>query len=227
MTIGTARSGILARTKTALRNPLFLIDLVLESVVTSVSGVLFRVECGLRGIRVGRKPDIFGKCIIRKGPRSSIQLGDHVQIISSSWRSSTANCHRSKLRTYYPTAAIFIGNHSGMTGGAIIARSKTIRIGDRCMLAPNVTIMDSDFHVVWPPEKRFHTSETDIDQDVTIENNVWVGMGAIILKGVTIGANSVVAAGSVVVSDIPANCLAGGNPARVLKLLGDLNEEKS
>lgn len=221
------RTAIWRRSKSAILNPLFAFELIFERILSVFWRIVFRVECRLRGIPVGKKPDIFGKCIIRKGPRSSIQLGDHVQIISSSWRSSTANCHRSKLRTYYPTAAIFIGNHSGMTGGAIIARSKTIRIGDRCMLAPNVTIMDSDFHVVWPPEKRFHTSETDIDQDVTIENNVWVGMGAIILKGVTIGANSVVAAGSVVVSDIPANCLAGGNPARVLKLLGDLNEEKS
>ena len=104
-----------------------------------------------------------------------------------------------------------------MTGGAIIARSKTIRIGARCMLAPNVTIMDSDFHIAWPPDRRHNTWETDIDEDVTLEENVWVGMSCIILKGVTIGKNSVIAAGSVVVHSIPSNCLAGGNPAKVLK----------
>ena len=106
-----------------------------------------------------------------------------------------------------------------MTGGALIARSKAIRIGERCMLAPNVTIFDSDFHISWPPEKRHNTWETDIDADVTLERNVWVGTGAIILKGVTIGENSVIAAGSVVVHDIPPNCVAGGNPARVIKSL--------
>jgi acetyltransferase-like isoleucine patch superfamily enzyme len=104
-----------------------------------------------------------------------------------------------------------------MTGGAIISRSKTIKIGKHCMLAPGVVIMDSDFHIAWPPEKRHHTSERDIDKEVTLEDNVWVGMKVTILKGVTIGKNSVISAGSIVTSDIPANCLAGGIPARVLK----------
>jgi acetyltransferase-like isoleucine patch superfamily enzyme len=49
-----------------------------------------------------------------------------------------------------------------------------------------------------------------------LEENVWVGMNVIILKGVTIGKNSVIAAGSIVTKPIPANCLAGGNPAKVL-----------
>ncbi len=206
------------RARKAVTNPLFVFDLVFEKTFTYFWTSLFRLECFLRGIPVGKQPEIFGKCIIRKSPQSRIVIGNHVKIISSSWRSSTANCTNSKLRTFYPTSAIIIGDHSGMTGGAIIARSKTIRIGERCMLAPNVTIFDSDFHIIWPPDRRHDTWETDIDEDVTLEDNVWVGMGSIILKGVTIGKNSVVAAGSVVVCDIPPNCLAGGNPAKVLKI---------
>lgn len=191
--------------------------MIVERVWTAVSTLLFRIECRLRGVTAGRHLEIFGRCIIRRGLRSQIEIGNRVQIISSSWRSSTANCQRSKLRTFYPSARIVMEDRSGMTGGAIIARSKTIRIGEGCMLAPNVTIVDSDFHIVWPPERRRDTWETDIDRDVTLEPNVWVGMGSIILKGVTIGRNSVVAAGSVVASNIPPNSLAGGNPARVLK----------
>ncbi len=206
-----------SRAVKALRNPMFVSDMLVERSWGLMSTLLFRLECALRAVRVGARADIFGRCIIRRGLDSRIELGHHVQIISSSWRSSTANCTRSKLRTFYSSASIIIGNHSGMTGGAIVARSKTIRIGDRCMLAPNVTIMDSDFHIAWPPERRYDTWETDIDADVTLEDNVWVGMGTIILKGVTIGENSVIAAGSVVSRDIPANCLAGGVPARVLK----------
>jgi acetyltransferase-like isoleucine patch superfamily enzyme len=193
--------------------------MIRERLLTFFWTIVFTMECRLRGIAVGKRLEIFGKCILRKSPRSKIIIGNDVQIISSSWRSSTANCGRSKLRTYYPTATIIMGDHSGMSGGAIIARSKTIRIGERCMLAPNVTIFDSDFHIAWPPERRFNTWETDIDEDVTLERNVWVGMGTIILKGVTIGENSVIGAGSVVVRDIPPNCVAGGNPARVLKTL--------
>lgn len=206
-----------SRIRKALANPLFVADVAFERAWTAISTFLFRVDCRLRGVSVGSDLEVFGRCLIRRGLDSRIHVGDHVQIISSSWRSSTANCTRSKLRTFYPTAEIIMGDHSGMTGGAIIARSKTIRIGERCMLAPNVTILDSDFHIAWPPERRHDTWETDIDMGVTLERNVWVGMGSIILKGVTIGENSVIAAGSVVVRDIPPNCVAGGNPARVLK----------
>jgi acetyltransferase-like isoleucine patch superfamily enzyme len=213
------KSPPLIRAANAIANPLFVVDMIRETILTYLWTLVFILECRVRGIPVGKSPEIFGKCILRKGPRSKIVIGNHVQIISSSWRSSTANCTNSKLRTYYPTSCIILGDHSGMTGGAIIARSKTIRIGERCMLAPNVTILDSDFHIAWPPERRFDTWETDIDKDVTLERNVWVGMGTIILKGVTIGENSVIGAGSVVVRDIPPNCVAGGNPARVLKTL--------
>ena len=208
---------LLKRTKTALTNPLFVSDLVLEKALTWFWTAIFSLQCCMRGIPTGTALEIFGRCIIRKSPRSRIIIGSNVQIISSSWRSSTANCGASKLRTFYETASIIMSDHSGMTGGALIARSKTIRIGKRCMLAPNVTIMDSDFHILWPPARRHDTWETDMDKDVTLEDDVWVGTGSIILKGVTIGQNSIIAAGSVVVADIPPNCLAGGNPARVLR----------
>jgi len=214
------KSSSAQRAATALANPLFAIDLVREAVMTRVWSALFRVHCWLSRVEVGSGVVAYGACIIRKAPRSTIRLGNGVVIVSSSWRSSTANCHRSKLRTYYPSASIIFEDRSGMTGGSIIARSKTIRIGAGCMLAPNVTILDSDFHILWPPERRNDTWETDIDAGVTLEKNVWVGMGATILKGVTIGENSVIAAGSVVVTSIPANSLAGGNPAKVIKALG-------
>lgn len=196
-------------------------DLFYQRVATSFWTLVFDLKCRLLGVRPGRRLEVFGNCIIRKHPQSQIVIGDNVQLISSSWRSSTANCFNCKLRTFYSTSAIFLGDHSGMTGGAIIARSKTIRIGARCMLAPGVTILDSDFHIAWPPDRRHNTWETDIDKDVTLEENVWVGMGCIILKGVTIGKNSVIAAGSVVVNSIPPNCLAGGNPAKVLKRMDE------
>ena len=201
----------------AAANPAFVLELGLEPLGRALSTAWFRLQCLWHGVSAGRNLDIFGRCIIRRGLDSRIELGNHVQIISSSWRSSTANCGRSKLRTYYPTARIIMGDRSGMTGGAIIARSKTIRIGAGCMLAPNVTIFDSDFHAVWPPDARRQELPLSADADVVLEPNVWVGMGVLILKGVTIGENSVIGAGSVVVSDIPANCVAAGNPARVVK----------
>jgi acetyltransferase-like isoleucine patch superfamily enzyme len=202
-------------------------DLLYERAATALWTLVFRFKCRVHGIKPGKQLEIFGNCIIRKHPQSRIEIGNGVQFISSSWRSSTANCFNCKLRTFADTSSIIFGDHSGMTGGAIVARSKTIRIGPRCMLAPGVTILDSDFHIAWPPDKRHDTWETDIDRDVTLEENVWVGMNSIILKGVTIGRNSVIAAGSVVVSSIPENSLAGGNPARVLRRLEEGGERES
>lgn len=206
-----------SRIARALSNPGLVFELALEPIGRALSTAWFRLQCAMHGVDAGRDLEIFGRCIIRRGLDSRIEIGNSVQIISSSWRSSTANCGRSKLRTYYPTARIIMGDGSGMTGGAIIARSKTIEIGDGCMLAPNVTIVDSDFHLVWPPDKRRSELDTSLDAAVTLERNVWVGMNTLILKGVTIGENSVIGAGSVVKNDIPANSLAAGNPARVLK----------
>lgn len=197
------------------------LEISYESCATCFWTVFFALKCRLLDIRKGRELEVFGNCIVRKHPQSRIIIGDHVQLISSSWRSSTANCFNCKLRTFSKGSSIILGDHSGMTGGVIIARSRTISIGKGCMLAPNVTIMDSDFHIAWPPERRHSPLETDIemDRDVVLEENVWVGTGSIILKGVTIGKNSVISAGSVVLSSIPPNCLAGGNPARVIKQL--------
>ena len=86
-------------------------------------------------------------------------------------------------------------------------------------MAPNVTIVDSDFHVHWPPEKRRTVRTGADDRAVKIGEYVWIGANSLVLKGVSIGDNSIVGAGSVVANDIPANVIAAGNPARVIKNL--------
>jgi acetyltransferase-like isoleucine patch superfamily enzyme len=87
------------------------------------------------------------------------------------------------------------------------------------MVGPNTVIVDSDFHALWPPDNRLLTPALDQDSDVSIGKNVWIGTQCVILKGVTIGENSVLGARSVVTRDIPDNVLAAGNPARVIRRL--------
>jgi acetyltransferase-like isoleucine patch superfamily enzyme len=88
-------------------------------------------------------------------------------------------------------------------------------IADDVMIGPNVNIITSG-HPLEPSQRR-----TTIGTPIVIEKNVWIAAGAIIIGGVTVGENSVVAAGSVVTKDIPPNTLAGGNPANVIRSIHD------
>ena len=90
----------------------------------------------------------------------------------------------------------------------------SVKIGDGCMTAQNVSISDSDWHDLY--DRSLPVGKT---QAVSIGNNVWLGESAIICKGVTIGDNAIIGAGSIVVKNIPTNAIAAGNPAIVIKYL--------
>lgn len=109
---------------------------------------------------------------------------------------------------------IDIGDCVLISPGTRILSSDRITIGTDTMIAGEVYISDSDWH---HPYDR--TQELDAHRPVTLEENVWVGYRAIICKGVTIGENSIIGAGSVVSRDIPANVIAAGNPARPVREL--------
>lgn len=89
-------------------------------------------------------------------------------------------------------------------------------IGDDVMIGPNVSLITSG-HPIEPSRRR----DGVIAKPIVIERNVWIAAGATIIGGVTVGENSVVAAGSVVTQDVPPNTLVGGNPARVIRSIAD------
>lgn len=140
----------------------------------------------------------------------NIHVGKYAQIICAS-----DNCVRF---TSWPgkqgDAEIRIGNFCLIAPGVRISAAKSIHIGDNCMLAANVTISDSDWHGIYNRIRPFRCTKP-----VVIENNVWLGERVIVTKGVKIGENSVIGAGAIVTKDIPANCVAAGNPARVIKAI--------
>lgn len=88
-------------------------------------------------------------------------------------------------------------------------------LGNNVMIAPNVQI----YTATHPLEAKARNSGREFAKPITIGDNVWIGGGAIICPGVNIGNGSVIAAGAVVVKDVPNNVLVGGNPARVLKTI--------
>ena len=91
-----------------------------------------------------------------------------------------------------------------------------IDIADDVMIGPNVSLITSS-HPVEPSQRRAFV----IAKPIVIERNVWIAAGATILGGVTVGENSVVAAAAVVTRDVPPNTLVGGNPARVIRAIGE------
>ena len=139
-----------------------------------------------------------------------ITIGDHITLLAASDRKTRLTVWSDKK----DIPGISIGDHVLISPGVRISAAQNIVISDNCMIASNAYITDSDWHGIYdrslPPESA---------SPVTLEPNVWIGDSAIICKGVTIGENSIVGAGAVVSSNIPANVIAVGNPARVVKTL--------
>lgn len=169
------------------------------------------------GLSVGRRPRIWGRFDVMMFPDSTILIGDDLHMVSSPSRSAITLFSRCSLTTF-AGSEIRIGNRVGLNGTTITSK-KRIQIGDGTMIAPNVIIVDSDFHAQWPPESRLISSTADTDREVVIGENVWIGMNTVVLKGSTIGDNTIIGACSLVSGAIPANVIAGGNPARILRPL--------
>lgn len=109
-------------------------------------------------------------------------------------------------------ARLTIGDNVFFNYGLDIGCTSSITIGRHSIIGPMVNMIDTNFH---PVDARDRSAA----KPIVIGDNVWVGRGAVILPGVTIGSGSVIAAGSVVTRDVPSSVLAGGTPARTLREL--------
>lgn len=118
---------------------------------------------------------------------------------------------------------ISVGDHSSLGASTRILTTRAkVTIGNYVMFGPAVTIISGDHctDVIGKYMKEITDAEKRLenDRDVVIEDDVWVGAGAIILKGVTVGRGSVVAAGSLVTRDVPPYAIVGGVPTKVIKM---------
>ena len=161
--------------------------------------------------------------LIRNEHGGTITIGAHTVLNSDP---ATANGPLPNPVTFVVgfDARIRIGSYCGLYGASITAYA-AVDIGDRVQIGPGGVIVDTDGHPIDPVVRRRQVDGLTYPLDavekrpIVIEDDVWIGFGVIVLKGVRIGQSSVIGAGSVVTRDIPPFCVAAGNPARVIRRL--------
>jgi acetyltransferase-like isoleucine patch superfamily enzyme len=171
-----------------------------------------RAEFLLNGIPWGSDWRIFGTPIIQRHAGSTILLGDGLELRSTPRSNPLSPVHPVVLATRSKDATLQIGESCGLTGAAIVAAER-IRIGARVLIGANATIVDTDFHPLSPATRRVNPL-AGASSPIEIEDDVFIGTRALVLKGVRIGCGAVVGAGSVVTRDVDAGDIVAGNPAR-------------
>lgn len=166
-----------------------------------LAAALFNAQLSIRGkARLPLSVRLFGRIYFRAG--GDVEFGNGVCLVGNVVPIEIVS---------HKGSHISIGDHTFINYGASITAYQQVKIGRHCLLGHHLRIVDRNEHGI---EQRDVAPPA---APVVIEDHVWIGAHTIILPGVCIGRNSAIGAGSVVTRDIPANCLAVGNPARVLR----------
>lgn len=161
--------------------------------------------------------NFYGLPIIQKHRQSVMRLGSGLSLRSSVTSNPLGPNHPVILCTWECGAILEIGAGFAMTGGSICVAER-ITIGRDVAIGANSTLIDTDFHPLNPEFRRQHPQKS-VTAPILIEDDVFIGMNCLILKGVTIGHSSMIGAGSVVTKDVPSCVIAAGNPAQVIRRL--------
>lgn len=179
-----------------------------------------RCKFKILGAKLGNNVKLVNKVYLHMGENTTISIGNNVVIYSGdnlNPLSSNTNC------SIFVTdnAELEIGDWSGMSGGCIWSTDR-ISIGSHVNIGANCIIMDGDIHNTdWAKRRLDRTTKEDIKFNhgpIVIEDDVWLGANCIVLKNVTIGCRSIIGAGSVVTKSIPADCIAAGNPCKIIRM---------
>lgn len=170
--------------------------------------------CWWKGLKWHPDWRFFHLPMIRIGGRGSkLVIGQKFVACSDPEHNSLGVFQRVIIKTVGHGARITIGDDVGMSGCTISAAT-SITIGNHVLLGSGCLVTDSDAHPVDPDERRL--GGQTISKPIVIEDDVFIGARAIVLKGVTIGKGSVVGAGAVVAKDVPPYSVVVGNPAKVV-----------
>jgi acetyltransferase-like isoleucine patch superfamily enzyme len=134
--------------------------------------------------------------------------------------------HRTALIAAESGARLLIGNYVGISGAVLYCATELI-VEDHVNIGAGARIYDTDFHPLNPMERRHQGKKQTKSAPVRICEDAFIGANAIVLKGVTVGARTIVGAGSVVTRSLPADVVAAGNPARIVASRASQPEEQS
>ena len=171
--------------------------------------VLLALRLGWWKLRLGRRLSLRGMAFI--GPGCKLEVGRSAVLELGRWSWVGHGC---KLRCH--EGVVSIGAKSVLGQECTISAFQHVSIGRECVVADRVMMIDFD-HGMAEVERPIRRQGI-YKRDVHVGNNVWIGYGACILRGITIGDNAVVGANAVVTHDVPANAVVAGVPARLIRM---------
>lgn len=176
------------------------------------------------GVSLGKNCLIYNYVNFRIFKRSYVKIGDNVVIKSGDGYNALARNIQANI-TVEEGATLIIGNHVGLSSPCIKA-TKSIMIGNNCVIGADTLLLDTDSHNVDYLLRRdwVNDSKTAAKSAINIGDDVLIGTRCIILKGVNIGARTIIGAGSVVTKSIPSDCIAAGNPCKVIRYINNVQQ---
>ena len=200
----------------------------------------------MKGIEFGKNMLAYNKVYLTGYKQGRITIGDDFHLTSGDGINPICRNIRACIHRGRPNAVITIGNYVGMSSPCILINER-LTIGDHVKIGGNCVIFDTDTHQIdylarrGDVNVRLARSDASLAKNanvngaeqmvqtapVTIEDDVWIGASSIILKGVTIGARSIIGAGSMVTKSIPADSIAAGNPCKVIRKIENCDDNEA
>ncbi len=193
----------------------YVLNRTFQRSATTLSTIWGRLLAHWWNIQLGHGCVFTGVPILHKHPTAMVSIGDSCTFRSAQW-SNSVGLNRRCFLSAGRDATIQIGNHCGLSA-TIIAASSRIEVGNHVLFGANCTICDTDRHPLDVDARRQNAPAQSLP--IVIEDDVFLGMNVMVLKGCRIGRGTVVAAGSVVTRSLPQFVLAAGVPARVIRSL--------
>lgn len=190
-----------------------LINVTINPIYTPIA----KMQLLLNGADIKKGLSVLGILKIEVTRRGKLMIGENLSVNSGN---NFNVIGRQQKTTFWVEGKLTIGDNVGISASAIICNHQ-ITIGNHVTIGGNTVIYDTDFHNINPTIRNNKTidKQSAVKLPVFIEDNVFIGAHTTILKGVTIGKNSVIGACSVVTKNIPQNEIWAGNPAKFIKMI--------